>query len=117
LPSLARPAADADPRLLCRPVYGTAAACWFWNDRRLSLLANRGWFRTISRRINGGYNGLADRLQYWHRHRAILGLPPVDVEQEAAAIKAFQRQCGLATDGVADDMTIAALAAPITVHT
>jgi putative chitinase len=105
----------AEPRLICTPVYGTASACWFWNSRKLSLLADRGWFREITRRINGGYTGLADRVAYWQRDRVLLGLPPVDVANdfatEKASIMAFQASRGLQTDGAVGPMTMAALAA------
>lgn len=40
------------------------AATWFWNTRRLNVLADAGDFRKITRRINGGLNGLADRERY-----------------------------------------------------
>jgi putative chitinase len=70
-----------------------------------------GWFVAITRFINGGYNGLADRLQYWERNRAILGLAPVDVEREADAVKAFQHDHGLTADGAVGPMTLKALAA------
>jgi predicted chitinase len=99
----------AEPRLICTPVYGTASACWFWNSRGLSLLADVDWFKTITRRINGGYNGLSDRRQYWDRNRALLGLAPVDLDQEAAAIEQFQREHGLAADGVVGARTLALL--------
>jgi putative chitinase len=104
-----------EPRLICTPVYGTASACWFWNSRKLSLLADRGWFREITRHVNGGYNGLTDRVAYWQRNRVLLGLPPVDVSNdyavEKAAIMAFQSSRGLQTDGDVGPMTMAALAA------
>lgn len=101
--------ADSDPGILGTPAYATASACWFWNSRRLSPLADRGWFRTITRIINGGYNGLADRLQYWQRNRAVLGLPPADIDRETDEIVAFQGTHGLVPDGVVGPRTMAAL--------
>lgn len=99
----------AEPRLICTPVYGTASACWFWNSRQLSLLADRGWFKEITRRINGGYTGIADRLQHWQRNRALLDLPPVDIDREDDAIRAFQASRGLVADAVVGPRTLAAL--------
>jgi predicted chitinase len=101
----------ADPTLLARPEHGTASACWFWNSRDLSLLADQDWFRLITRRINGGFNGLADRLQYWDRNREILGLPPIDPDNEMGSIMEFQARHGLTADGVVGPKTIAALKA------
>lgn len=99
------------PELLTLPQHGTASACWFWNSRDLSLLADRDWFRLITRRINGGYNGLEDRLIYWRRNRQLLGLPPVDIDREMGAIMDWQRAHGLESDGVVGPKTMAALRA------
>lgn len=37
------------------------SACWFWNVRNLNELADEGDVEAITRKINGGTNGLADR--------------------------------------------------------
>lgn len=106
---------EADPLLLTRPEYGTASAVWFWTQGNgkidLNLLADRGWFKTITRIINGGLNGLSDRRRYWDRNRALLGLPMIDLDYEADRIKAFQRERGLTADGVAGPKTFAAVRA------
>jgi predicted chitinase len=102
---------DLAPDKLMWPQYATRSAVWFWNSRRLSLLADRDWFKTITRAINGGLNGFSDRRLYWDRNRALLGLPLVDTGQEAADIMAFQRSRGLVADGVAGPKTFAALVA------
>lgn len=103
-----------DPKLLTRPQYATASACWFWTIGNgkvdLNLLADRGWFKTITRVINGGYTGLSERRQYWDRNRALLGLPMIDLDREAQSIKAFQSAHGLTPDGEAGPKTFAALA-------
>lgn len=96
-----------DPTQIRKPEHGTRSAVWFWNTRHLSALADVDWFKTITRRINGGYNGLSDRRQYWDRNRALLGLPMVDLDREGDAIKAFQIRCGLVPDGVVGPKTIA----------
>jgi putative chitinase len=101
----------AEPRLICTPVYGTASACWFWNSRDLSRLADRNWFKTITRIINGGLNGLADRIQYWHRNCYLLDcVPRIGLDQEDADIRAFQQAHGLTPDGAVGPKTLAALA-------
>jgi hypothetical protein len=41
-------------------------------SRGLNELADRQDFREITRRINGGFNGLADRLKYFDRARTAL---------------------------------------------
>lgn len=100
-----------DPRKITMPEYGTRSAVWFWNSRNLSLLADRDWFKAITKIINGGLNGLSDRRQYWDRNRAILGLPFVGLDGEADRIATFQREHGLFADGIVGPRTMKALAA------
>lgn len=103
---------EAHPELIQTPKYATASAVWFWNsgsDLSLSLLADHDWFRLITRKINGGYNGLADRVAYWNRDRSILGLPPVDLDNEMGSIMEFQTAHGLVADGAVGPNTIRAL--------
>ena len=106
---------EANPLLLTRPEYGTASAVWFWTQGNgridLNLLADRGWFKAITKIINGGLTGLSDRRQYWDRNRALLGLAPIDLDHEGDRIKAFQRERGLMADGVAGPKTFAAVRA------
>lgn len=97
------------PELLALPQHGTRAAVWFWNGRNLSKLADVDWFKTITRIINGGYNGLSDRRTYWDRNRALLGLPFVDLDRETDVIRQFQRDRGLTPDGVVGPNTMKAL--------
>lgn len=99
-----------DPKLITKPEHGTRAAVWFWNSRRLSLPAGVDWFKTITRIINGGHTGLADRVQYWNRNRTLLGLPLVNLDNEKASIEAFQAAHGLKVDGDAGRFTFDALA-------
>jgi len=56
-----------NPDFLVRPEFGAAAAARFWADKGCNELADRGDFEGITRRINGGLNGLADRVAHWHR--------------------------------------------------
>lgn len=43
------------------------SAAWFWYANGCNQLADRGDFAQLTRRINGGLNGLADREQRWLR--------------------------------------------------
>ena len=101
----------AHPELLMQPQYATASACWFWNTHELSLLADQDWYRLITRIINGGFNGLADRVARWQLIRVVLGLPPVDIDLEVGSIMEFQSRHGLVADGIAGPKTLAALRA------
>lgn len=61
------------PELLEQPSNAALSACWFWNTHALNVLADAGDFETITRRINGGLNGLADRQALLATCRAALG--------------------------------------------
>ncbi|MDR6393068.1 glycoside hydrolase family 19 protein [Paraburkholderia phenoliruptrix] len=52
----------SSPELLEQPSNAALSAAWFWNTHGLNDLADAGDFATITRRINGGMNGYADRL-------------------------------------------------------
>lgn len=60
------------PELLELPQHAAMSAAWFWKQKGLNDLADRDQFNTITRRINGGLNGLPDRLEIWGRARAVL---------------------------------------------
>lgn len=61
-----------EPDLITTPLHGCRAAGWFWKSRGLNDFADAGKFETITRRINGGLNGLADRMAYWDRAQRLL---------------------------------------------
>ncbi|MEX3775849.1 glycoside hydrolase family 19 protein [Pseudomonas sp. MYb118] len=70
-----------DERLLARPElleqaqWAAESAAWYWAKNGLNELADRDLFNSITRRINGGLNGLQNRLQLWARARAVLCQP------------------------------------------
>ncbi|WP_328587193.1 glycoside hydrolase family 19 protein, partial [Pseudomonas syringae] len=49
------------PELLEQPQHAAMSAAWFWHRAALNALADKGEFIQITRKINGGTNGLADR--------------------------------------------------------
>jgi len=61
-----------NPRQAATPEVGFRTAAWFWNTRNLNSYADAGNFREVTRRINGGYNGLADRQKYYARALNVL---------------------------------------------
>jgi predicted chitinase len=65
---------ESFPTLAASDNYMGLIAGWFWSSRNLNLWADRGDFLTITRRINGGLNGLSDRIQYWDRAKKVLGV-------------------------------------------
>lgn len=60
------------PELLEHPVYAALSAGWFWQRAGLNTLADQGDFLTITRRINGGTNGLSDREALYERALKVL---------------------------------------------
>ena len=55
-----------DPDLLTQPDYAILSACWFWHKNRLNDICDRGDVVLLSKRINGGTIGLADRIHHWN---------------------------------------------------
>jgi len=55
------------PDLLRQPTYAALSAAAFWHERRGNTLADSEDFAALTRRINGGLNGLIDRQRrYQH---------------------------------------------------
>ena len=50
------------------------SAGWYWQSRRLNRYADVGDITGCTKVINGGTNGLRDRLKYFDRARAVLGV-------------------------------------------
>lgn len=46
---------------------GLMAAVWFWNKNGLNELADAQDIKAMTKRINGGYNGLEDRVHLYKR--------------------------------------------------
>lgn len=49
------------------------SACWFWENNNLNKWADEGDIKTLTRRINGGYIGLADRIKHYEHALHVLG--------------------------------------------
>ena len=64
------------PELLAEPANAARSAAWWWADHGLNELADDGPanFRAITRKINGGLNGIEDREQLYARARSVLGV-------------------------------------------
>lgn len=48
------------------------SACWFWKTNNLNRFADVEDLVTMTKRINGGTNGLEDRIKHYHHALAIL---------------------------------------------
>ncbi len=61
----------SDPEIVERFPLALEVAALYWEDRGLNALADAGDFMKITRRINGGTNGLESRLDYLEIARRI----------------------------------------------
>jgi putative chitinase len=62
------------PELLQQPSNAAMSAAWFWWNRKLTPLALAGQFITVTERINGGTNGLANRQALYLAAKKALGI-------------------------------------------
>jgi putative chitinase len=62
----------AQPELLGEPALACRSAAWFWKSHGCNELADAGLFEKITRTINGGLNGYAERLGLWEKAKEIL---------------------------------------------
>ena len=60
------------PELLEKPQHACMSAAWFWASKGLNTLADADQFDKITRRINGGQNGAADRQALYARALKVL---------------------------------------------
>jgi len=61
------------PQLLVEPMYACLSAGWFWNKKGLNILADKLDYPEMTKRINGGLLGLADRIAKINKAKEILG--------------------------------------------
>ena len=61
-----------NPDLLLESEYAIHSACWFWSAARLNELADVGDIKTMTKRINGGFIGLEDRINHYNHAIEIL---------------------------------------------
>lgn len=62
----------ANPDLLIKPDHAAMAAAWFWHQRGCNDLADADRFASCCKKINGGYEDLDEREQFWVRGRETL---------------------------------------------
>lgn len=83
----------ADPDAANTDPWEGLGPIWYWDTRNLNVPADKGDTRRVTKLINGGYNGFADRQRCVDRASLVLlGYGPTDVAR-------FQGENGLVADG------------------
>jgi predicted chitinase len=82
-----------NPTIAATPEVGFRVAGLFWKSHGLNELADQEQFEKITRRINGGLNGQADRVMYYERAKKVLSK-----DDNAAAAAAGASAAGGAAD-------------------
>lgn len=112
-----------NPKLAGQFPWAVLTAAQYWKDKNLNVYADIGDINTITKRINGGYNGLADRKRYLaiaekevsdtkmaQRRLSQLKYPPGAVDGitgplTRSAIRDFQDAAGIKITGILDHET------------
>lgn len=50
------------------------SACWFWESNNLNKEADAGDIKTMTRKINGGFIGLEDRIKHYNHALHVMGV-------------------------------------------
>lgn len=67
-------------------VWAFLGAVWYWQTRNLNKLADEDNVRAITKSINGGYNGLDDRIAKLNKAKAIFKAKEKKVDTESGSI-------------------------------
>lgn len=67
----------SNPEILEKPELASKSAGWFWHSRKLNTTSSVNTveaFLAVTKKINGGTNGLEDRTLYWNRAKKVFGI-------------------------------------------
>lgn len=68
---------ESHPITAAEPALSLQIACEYWKAKGLNALADKDDIAGITRKINGGYNGLDDRKKYLAKAKTMWGVPVV----------------------------------------
>lgn len=96
---------EKNPTQASTPELGFRIAGQYWELNGLNELADRRQFKAITKRINGGYNGMTDRLKYYDRALRVLpdgfsldgSKPPPDEDHPDISEKMDDEEKGVTT--------------------
>lgn len=103
----------------CRTKRGAIhSACWFWSSRNINKFADAGDIIGMSKAVNGGDIGLADRKSRWARNKNLSFLageyPTVSKGAKGELVKRIQKALGFSdrdADGIYGNQTLSAIRA------
>lgn len=99
-------------KYLKTPKGALESALWFWGTNKLNKYCDRHDVKGMTKRVNGGYNGLEDREQKWEKLLDLLGgasveatpAPSTDivlsVGDRGPEVESLQIALGLKGDGI-----------------
>jgi len=61
-----------DPELVATPRYAAMTAGWFWDTHKLNQYADAQDYKTMTKKINGGFIGLEDRIKHINHALSVL---------------------------------------------
>lgn len=61
-----------NPDMLCNPEDALKSAIWFWNTHNLSKMADNDQMTSITKCINGGTNGLPQRINLYNKVLSVI---------------------------------------------
>ncbi|WP_198036908.1 glycoside hydrolase family 19 protein [Nocardia sp. BMG51109] len=64
---------EGNPEMAARSDIGFRIAQWYWTSRNINAFADAGDFAAVTQAVNGGFNGLAAREEYYSRALEVLG--------------------------------------------
>lgn len=65
---------EVNPESLAELPLCVESACWFWWKGGMNYMAEQDMFERVTRAINGGLNGIADRRMLWERGKKVFKL-------------------------------------------
>ena len=93
------------------PETALLSAIWFWNKNGLNKYAALGDIRSMTKRINGGYIGLSDRIEHYETalklieddsNSEFINIKDIGILRKGSrgeGVKLLQRKLGLKDDG------------------
>lgn len=72
--------------------WAALTAAVYWKTHNLNKYADRNDIKSVTRIINGGYNGLADREHYFNLAQKVLANNPVSVDPDGIDVCAAQKR-------------------------